>query len=121
MGNCDACIPPPATAAQERLKCLTYNRWREFAQDLILGYGNLQLKFTIDMDLRLDFADGTQLVLPHRIGFNDYVIWSNLQFTRKVLTSFMSAPYYYIDSNIHFYNNVSSCKYFVIKNFVIIK
>ena len=122
MGNCfRRSIPPPPTAAQHRLENLRYNRWSEFVDDVVLGYGNQMLKFQVDVDLRIEFDDGIYLIMPHRIGFHDYVIWKNMDHTRKQLRTYMNSPYYYIDRKIHFHHNVVDCKYVLIKKFVVLK
>jgi hypothetical protein len=126
MGNCqrarrDVCITVPPAAARERLENLTYNKWSAFTEDLVLGYGNLQLKFSMDLELEVQFTDGPSMIIAHTFGYNDYVLWSNLDYTKKQLSSFMAAPYYYIDNRLHFYANVVSCKKYVIKKFVVLK
>jgi hypothetical protein len=127
MGNClraprrDVCITIPPAAARERLENLCYDRWRDFTEDLVLAYGNLQLKFSVDLELRVQFRDGDSMLIIHTIGFNDYVLWSNLDYTQKQLSKYMSSPYYYLDNSLHFYSNIVSCKKYVIKKFVIHK
>jgi hypothetical protein len=107
-------------AIREKLENITYSKWSEFAEDLMLGYVNLPLKFKVELGLVITFGDG-KMTMTHIIGFDDYVSWNNLDYTLKQLTAFMQAPYYYIDDRLHFYANVTFCKIVLIKNFVVIK
>jgi hypothetical protein len=124
MGNClqrRPCVAVSSVAAiRERLENLTYTKWSDFAEDLVLGYANLPLKFKVELGLENTFGNGA-ITITHIIGFEDYVSWNNLNYTLKQLTAFMQAPYYYIDDRLHFYANVTSCKIVLIKNFVVIK
>ena len=108
-------------AIRERLENLTYTKWSEFAEDLMLGYGSLPLKFKVELGLEITFHSKDAITMTHIIGFDDYVSWNNLNYTLKQLTAFMQAPYYYVDDRLHFYANVTTCKIVLIKNFVIIK
>jgi hypothetical protein len=125
MGNClqrrRPCVVSSVAAIRERLENLTYSKWSEFAEDLMLGYGNLPLKFSVELELGITFRSGDAITMTHIIGFDDYVLWNNLNYTLKQLTTFMQAPYYYIDDRLHFYANVTICKIVVIKRFVIVK
>ena len=125
MGNClqrRPCVAVSSVAAiRERLENLTYSKWSEFAEDLMLGYGNLPLKFKVELELEITFCSGDAITMTHIIGFDDYVSWNNLNYTLKQLTAFMQAPYYYVDDRLHFYANVTICKIVGIKKFVIIK
>ncbi len=87
----------------------------------MLAYGKLPLKFSVEVGLNIGFRSGDSMIMTHIIGFDDYVLWCNLDYTVKQLTTFMQAPYYYIDDRLHFYANVVTCKIVVIQRFVIIK
>ena len=124
MGACisKTYLTPPLlpTAARERLGNQPYRKWKTFAHDLLLGYGATRIKFTIELELLLICANGTQLTITFAMTFDDYVHTSTLCYYAMLIRVFMGAPYRFdIEHCLYFYENVRYCKLVLIKNFVL--
>src|SRR5271156_5174631 len=125
MGACNSKMttytttpPPLQAAARERLENQTYGKWKVFAQDVLLGYGNSRIKFRVQLDLLLVHYDGSEKLITHVITYNDLVHTLSLNYCVMQLRAYMGAPYYLVNGQyLHFYDHVRCCKLVYIKNF----
>src|SRR5271167_2027640 len=95
MGACISksyLTPPlfPAAAPRERLGNQPYTKWKTFAHDLLHGYGGTRIKFTIELELLLTCANGTELTIISPMIFDGYVHTSSLCYYDMLIRIFMS-------------------------------
>ena len=124
MGACisKSYLSPPAhpAAARERLANQPYTKWKTFAHDLLHGYGGTRIKFTIELELLLTCANGTELTIISPMTFDDYVHTSTLCYFAMLINTFMGAPHRFdIEHCLYFYENVRYCNLVLIKNFTL--
>src|SRR5271167_1215437 len=97
--------PPLPAAARERLENQTYGKWKVFAQDVLLGYGDSRIKFRVQLDLLLVHYDGSEKLITHVITYNDLVHTLSLNYCVIQLRTYMGAPYYLVNEYLHFYDH----------------
>ena len=126
MGSCISKQPtlptqPPASLAEERLHSATtvHYMWNDFVRDMLLAYDGEEVSISVIIDLTILYDDFGDTDIIYTLEHDGVINKNILNSLRTRLLVFMAAPYFYDDDNcIHFYEYVSTCRFYSIKNIV---